>query len=264
MRLSSPLGYFIDIRLPESEIVDRQLKRRDELLAEPMVTPNGPPTEKRPTRGEHFAYLWAFAGFKTHILDDFDMIEQEGHHKWGIEQMKSFLWDKNLHIIMRGNEYKPVEGTWDGDARTSDMVNMSDHGGFTAVYLSSGVEKDLGQRATWEEMLAQSTQLDGRGIVIRISTLMLGMYICGNGKLSAFRAQMDAGLDHVQEIATVGDRTMFPKEVFEDCPKEFLEGDVFQTTVVEEMPSNDESSSEDEMPSAKKLSSVYFWQVTES
>jgi hypothetical protein len=215
--MSTPLGYFIDIRLSGTD--DSQLEKQETLSRKIEST-----LSKAQTRGslytkEDCACLWAFAGFRLYYPDERNLlVEQSGNsRRWGSQQVCRYVSNMEFHTIMRGIGYEQSQEDWDPDMITAEDLDIKGHGGFTAVYLSKGVELDLGRNATWEEIMAESTHLDGRGIVIRQGTLMLGMYISGKSKkLSAFKAYMTEDRTCLRKMASVGDLKVFPTALFRD------------------------------------------------
>ncbi|KAF3012953.1 hypothetical protein E8E14_000991 [Neopestalotiopsis sp. 37M] len=242
-----------NIRLSGTD--DSQLEKQETLSRKIEST-----LSKAQTRGslytkEDCACLWAFAGFRLYYPDERNLlVEQSGNsRRWGSQQVCRYVSNMKFHTIMRGIGYEQSLEDWDPDVITAEDLDFKGHGGFTAVYLSKGVELDLGRNATWEEIMAESTHLDGRGIVIRQGTLMLGMYISGKSKkLSAFKAYMTEDRTCLRKMASVGDLKDFPTALFRDSSPNYANGYIFKVRA------GDKTS----IPGGRRVEN--HWQVVES
>jgi hypothetical protein len=196
MRLVSPNGSFVDLRIPRS----------------------APSVRDRESDPVH-DILWAFGGFE--IQDGTAAVQHSifKHYvnsrrteSWKLKDEREMEFIRPSKIVMRGCSLlaetqlptMQIEEEWDLN-RYPTQLNKR---GFVAVYVTRAGAWEENIDTDWEERIAHASRYRGRGLIIRVGDLMQGVHRSSIGELSAFRSDLTG--DRVRLIAKHGNMSIFP------------------------------------------------------
>lgn len=235
-RVVSPKGFFIDLRFPERDVSSFPPKL-DQILSKLWKKPCTSETSEKPCT------IWVFAGFRSPdkpIPAEYmstGLVEFQAYSKWCVRKLHDMPCSSKYQVAMKGSTHMRVKN-WSGDFSLEDealLASAQKIGGFVAVLNPRGVHRDVGPFPLWDEILAESTAKDDRGIVIRVGRLMVGLFISGAGKMSAFKVLYEIESDDLictacgpefKDESEAKARLNFPIQYFENPLRRWRVGEL--------------------------------------
>ncbi|KAK6199829.1 ATP-binding cassette-type vacuolar membrane transporter Hmt1 [Pestalotiopsis sp. IQ-011] len=223
-RAVSPKGFFIDLRFPERDVSSYPPKL-DRILSKLWKQPCTPETSEKPCT------IWGFAGFRSPdkpIPQEYmrtGLVEFQAYSKWCVRKLHEMPCSSKYQVAMKGSTHLRVKN-WKGDFSLEDenlLASAQKMGGFVAVLNPRGVHRDVGPFPLWDEILAESTAKDDRGIVIRVGRLMVGLFISGAGKMGAFKILYDREGQDYNYVFVCGAESKLQSKAESNFPVSYFE-----------------------------------------